>query len=61
MAESTSSKPMYEKIFDEVKESILTEAYKPGERVPSEKELAETYSVSRITSKKHLRCLPPNG
>lgn len=57
MAESTSSKPMYEKIFDEVKESILTEAYKPGERVPSEKELAETYSVSRITSKKALEML----
>ncbi|WP_339250564.1 GntR family transcriptional regulator [Paenibacillus sp. FSL P2-0136] len=57
MAETTSSKPMYEKIFDEVKESILTEAYKPGERVPSEKELAETYSVSRITSKKALEML----
>ncbi|MFC6649044.1 GntR family transcriptional regulator [Paenibacillus rhizoplanae] len=57
MTESTSSKPMYEKIFDEVKESILTEAYKPGERVPSEKELAETYKVSRITSKKALEML----
>ncbi|WP_405117128.1 GntR family transcriptional regulator [Paenibacillus sp. FSL K6-1217] len=57
MTESTSSKPMYEKIFDEVKESILTQAYKPGERVPSEKELAETYNVSRITSKKALEML----
>lgn len=57
MAETTSSKPMYEKIFDEVKDSILTQAYKPGERVPSEKELAETYSVSRITSKKALEML----
>ncbi|WP_379131824.1 GntR family transcriptional regulator [Paenibacillus sp. sgz500958] len=57
MSEPTSSKPMYEKIFDEVKESILTQAYKLGERVPSEKELAETYNVSRITSKKALELL----
>ncbi|OKP84391.1 substrate-binding domain-containing protein [Paenibacillus sp. P32E] len=57
MNEPTSSKPMYEKIFDEVKESILTQAYRLGERVPSEKELAETYNVSRITSKKALELL----
>lgn len=60
MNEPTSSKPMYEKIFDEVKESILTQAYKLGERVPSEKELADSYNVSRITSKKHLSCWPPS-
>ncbi|KWX69936.1 GntR family transcriptional regulator [Paenibacillus jilunlii] len=57
MNEPTSSKPMYEKIFDEVKESILTQAYRLGERVPSEKELADTYNVSRITSKKALEML----
>ncbi|QQZ59752.1 GntR family transcriptional regulator [Paenibacillus sonchi] len=57
MTEPTSSKPMYEKIFDEVKESILTQAYQLGERVPSEKELADTYNVSRITSKKALEML----
>ncbi|WP_438492500.1 GntR family transcriptional regulator [Paenibacillus sp. IHBB 3054] len=57
MNEPTSSKPMYEKIFDEVKESILTQAYKLGERVPSEKELADSYNVSRITSKKALELL----
>lgn len=57
MNEPTSSKPMYEKIFDEVKESILTQAYRLGERVPSEKELAEAYNVSRITSKKALELL----
>ena len=57
MGETTSSKPMYEKIFDEVKQRIVTKAYKLGERVPSEKELAEAYSVSRITSKKALEML----
>ncbi|MFF2014878.1 substrate-binding domain-containing protein [Paenibacillus sp. NPDC058177] len=57
MNETTSSKPMYEKIFDEVKQDIVTQAYKLGERVPSEKELAEAYNVSRITSKKALELL----
>lgn len=53
----TSSKPMYEKIFESVKNQILSKAYGIGERIPSEKELAETYKVSRITSKKALELL----
>ncbi|OZQ69554.1 GntR family transcriptional regulator [Paenibacillus sp. VTT E-133280] len=57
MNETTSSKPMYEKIFDEVKQLIVNKSYGQGERVPSEKELAETYNVSRITSKKALEML----
>lgn len=52
-----SSKPMYEKIFDEVKRRILTKQYGRGERIPSEKELADEYNVSRITSKKALELL----
>ncbi|MRN54668.1 GntR family transcriptional regulator [Paenibacillus monticola] len=57
MSETTSSKPMYEKIFDEVKQRIVTKEYELGERVPSEKELAEAFHVSRITSKKALEML----
>jgi GntR family transcriptional regulator of arabinose operon len=53
----TSSKPMYEKIFEAVKNQILTKVYAVGERIPSEKELAEDYKVSRITSKKALELL----
>ncbi|MFC5653524.1 GntR family transcriptional regulator [Paenibacillus solisilvae] len=53
----TSSRPMYEKIFDEVKQQIVTQVYKVGERIPSEKELADAYNVSRITSKKALEML----
>lgn len=52
-----SSRPMYEKIFDEVKQQIVTHVYKLGERIPSEKELADAYNVSRITSKKALEML----
>lgn len=57
MSESTSSKPMYEKIFDDMKRQILDQSYKPGDRIPSEKELAEEYQVSRITSKRALELL----
>lgn len=57
MSESTSSKPMYEKIFDDVKRQILEQSYKPGDRIPSEKELADEYGVSRITSKRALEML----
>jgi len=53
----TSSKPMYEKIFEEVKRRILAQEYGMGERIPSEKELADEYNVSRITSKKALEML----
>lgn len=61
MSETTSSKPMYEKIFDDVKQKILDHSYKPGDRIPSEKELAEEYQVSRITSKRALEMLAAEG
>lgn len=61
MSETTSSKPMYEKIFDDVKQKILDQSYKPGDRIPSEKELAEEYQVSRITSKRALEMLAAEG
>jgi DNA-binding LacI/PurR family transcriptional regulator/DNA-binding transcriptional regulator YhcF (GntR family) len=57
MINDTSSKPMYEKIFEEVKRRIATKQYEAGERIPSEKELADEYGVSRITSKKALEML----
>ncbi|PAK52431.1 substrate-binding domain-containing protein [Paenibacillus sp. 7541] len=57
MSDTTSSKPMYEKIFDDMKRQILSQDYKPGDRIPSEKELAEAYHVSRITSKKAMELL----
>lgn len=61
MNETTSSKPMYEKIFDDVKHQIMSNSYRPGDRIPSEKELAEAYNVSRITSKRRWSCWQPKG
>jgi GntR family transcriptional regulator, arabinose operon transcriptional repressor len=52
---------LYERVYSHVLEEIRTESIKPGERVPSEKELAEQFGVSRITSKRALRMLAEAG
>lgn len=49
--------PLYEQIYMDIAGAIAGGRYKPGERIPSEKELAEQYNVSRITSKKALEML----
>lgn len=49
--------PMYKRIYEAVKEQIRNGIYETGQRVPSEKELAAEFGVSRITSKKALQLL----
>jgi GntR family transcriptional regulator, arabinose operon transcriptional repressor len=45
---------LYEKLYSQVADAINSGRLTPGDLVSSEKELAEQFSVSRITSKKHL-------
>ena len=52
---------MYKIIFDDLLEKIQNGQYEIGSRLPSEKELAEEYGVSRITSKKALEMLSDRG
>jgi GntR family transcriptional regulator of arabinose operon len=49
--------PLYEQIFNHLFQKIEEGKFKKGERVPSEKELADQFNVSRITSKKALELL----
>lgn len=42
-------KSLYLQIFDEFRERIYKGALRPGEQIPSERELCEIYKVSRIT------------
>ncbi|MFD0714567.1 GntR family transcriptional regulator [Paenibacillus sp. GCM10027626] len=49
--------PLYEQIFNHIYEKISKGELKKGDRVPSEKELADHFNVSRITSKKALEML----
>jgi GntR family transcriptional regulator of arabinose operon len=55
------SKPIYKQILDSLRKEILEKKYNVGDRVPSEKELAEIHNVSRITSKKALELLTKEG
>lgn len=48
---------LYQKIYNDLLEGIRTKRFPEGSRLPSEKELAEQYNVSRITSKKALEML----
>ncbi|MGN8648157.1 GntR family transcriptional regulator [Gracilibacillus sp. HCP3S3_G5_1] len=52
---------LYEQVYESLKQDILSMKYKIGERIPSEKEIAEAFSVSRITSKKALEKLVQEG
>ncbi|WP_245608621.1 GntR family transcriptional regulator [Saccharibacillus sacchari] len=57
MKNDSASKPMYEQIFEALRERIRLQQYKIGDRVPSEKELCDEFGVSRITTKKALEML----
>ncbi|AGA56973.1 transcriptional regulator [Thermobacillus composti KWC4] len=49
--------PLYERIYNHLLEKIKNGELTSGDRVPSEKELADHFNVSRITSKKALELL----
>lgn len=51
----------YEQIFLHLRELILAQKFKPGERIPSEAELSQDFGVSRITSRRALSELEHAG
>jgi GntR family transcriptional regulator len=51
----------YEDIVDELRTSILDGRLEPGERLPSENELAEHYATSRPTVRRALALLKAQG
>jgi GntR family transcriptional regulator of arabinose operon len=53
--------PLYEQLYNYVVKEITAGRLQPGDRVPSEKELAGQFGVSRITSKKALERLRQDG
>ena len=55
------NEPMYQKIYKDLLNGIITSKYKVGDRLPSENELSESYGVSRITSKKSLEIMADRG
>jgi GntR family transcriptional regulator, arabinose operon transcriptional repressor len=61
MLENTMKVPLYEQLYRFVLDEINSGHLAPGARVPSEKELAEQFHVSRITSKRALEKLANAG
>ena len=53
--------PLYKRIYNALLEKISSGEYAPGARLPAEKELCETFGVSRITSKRALELLADQG
>jgi len=46
--------PIYEKIYNDILDKIATKVLEPGDRIPSETELASQYGVSRMTVRQAL-------
>jgi GntR family transcriptional regulator len=53
--------PIYFRIQESVRERIVSGAVRPGERLPSEPELARTFSTSRLTVRHALARLEYDG
>ncbi|WP_066192159.1 MULTISPECIES: GntR family transcriptional regulator [Gracilibacillus] len=52
---------LYEQVYESLKQDILSLKYNIGEKIPSEQEIADAFSVSRITSKRALEKLVQEG
>jgi GntR family transcriptional regulator of arabinose operon len=55
------NQPLYQRIYEYLLEGIQAGRYSSDERLPSEKELADQFNVSRITSKRALELLAKSG
>lgn len=53
--------PPWRQIADRVQAAITSGAYPPGQKLPSEAELRETYGVARMTARRALEHLRDEG
>ncbi|WP_318245855.1 GntR family transcriptional regulator [Bacillus tianshenii] len=59
--DSSSFVPLYHQLKEILKENILDQKWKPGDKIPSEHQLVEQYKVSRNTAKKAIEDLVNEG
>src|SRR5205807_3100670 len=52
---------LYEQIVQQIEESILQGALKPGDQLPAERELAEQFGVSRTAVREAIKALSEKG
>ena len=56
-----NGKPKYFSLMEQLKADIVSGAICPGEKLPSENELSQKYSLSRHTVRKALGILEQDG
>ena len=61
MTNNNQKKVLYKQIVKELEKRIIAGIYQKGELLPSEKELIESFGVSRITIRKALSILADMG
>lgn len=61
MKQNSEKTVLYKRVVKELKSQIVSGIYKKGELLPSEKELIESFGVSRITIRKALAVLADMG
>jgi|ADGO01.1.fsa_nt_gi transcriptional regulator, GntR family len=54
-------RPRYQQLAAILREAIKTGTYSPGDRLPSEKTLTQTYGVARETASKAMDVLASEG
>ena len=56
-----NGKPKYFSLMEQLRNDIVSGAIRPGEKLPSENELSQKYSLSRHTVRKALGILEQDG
>jgi DNA-binding FadR family transcriptional regulator len=58
---SLKKPPLSQEVERQLRESIIEGVFKPGEKLPSERELVEQFQVSRVTVREALKNLERSG
>ncbi len=56
-----TSNKLYIQIYNQIRDAITTGLYKPGDKLPSEKEFCQMFNVSRVPVREALCALELNG
>jgi GntR family transcriptional regulator len=59
--DSESIVPLYKQLFNHINSSIDKHQLKPGDRLPSENEMAQEFNISRVTIRRALQELTHQG
>ncbi len=61
MFQKTSQNRIYQDLVEQIQEAILSRKLKPGDKLPSQRELSEMFQTSRASLREALRVLEDKG